>query len=149
MEDAATLAECLARAESEHDIPRVLRAYQQIREPRCKMVQAKARMLRGGMMLHDGPAQQGRDETFKSFRSWQFNEPWVGEHIDELPASVIASNYMAWQNGHDAALYVSLVRHCPFVDFVAHVWQANHMLDPMSSAAPAEAVYDVTNGGNS
>jgi len=82
-------------------------------------------------MLHDGPAQQGRDETFKSFRSWQFNEPWVGEHIDELPASVIASNYMAWQNGHDAALY------------------ANHMLDPMSSAAPAEAVYDVTNGGNS
>ncbi len=38
LEDAATLAECLERVDLS-GIPEALKAFQKIREPRCKLVQ--------------------------------------------------------------------------------------------------------------
>lgn len=65
-------------------------------------------MLKHAMLLPDGPAQQARDSKFKSFNSWHYDGPWNGKHIDDLPCDVKAPNYMAWQNGHDATLFVSM-----------------------------------------
>lgn len=112
MEDAATIAVCLARAcDNRSKIPKLLSAYQDIRMPRCKMIQDRGRHLKNMMILPDGPAQQARDQIFRDFRDFEEKEPWDGEHIDELPESFIAKNYSAWQSGHDAVLFVSL--HCP------------------------------------
>jgi len=39
IEDAATLAECLERVKTANGISNVLKAFQEIRGPRCKLVQ--------------------------------------------------------------------------------------------------------------
>jgi salicylate hydroxylase len=109
VEDAATLAECLSRASSTDDIPRLLPIYQDIRQARCQMVQRKGRALCQMMMLHDGSAQRERDETVRQFHSPQYDEEWDGVHIDDLPSDLKAPNYMAWMNGHDARLFVSVL----------------------------------------
>lgn len=117
LEDGVTIAECISRAETKHDIHRVLSVYQAIREPRCRFVQAKARMLQKGMFLPDGPAQEARDAKFKNYDSWQYDEPWDGKHVDDIPSDMFASNYMAWQNGHDARRFVSMLANtCTFAN---------------------------------
>lgn len=107
VEDAGTLAECLSRAQSLDDVPRLLRVYEDIRKPRCRMIQDLGRAIKETMFLPDGPEQQARDYRYAHYKAWQFNEPWDGKHIDDLPESITAPNFMAWAVGHDAILYVS------------------------------------------
>lgn len=106
IEDAASVAECLSRARSVDDIPRLLHIFETIRRPRTEMVQNLGRAMKGSMFLPDGPEQQARDKRLATFKAWQYNEPWDGKHVDEIPKSINAPNYAAWSSGHDAILYV-------------------------------------------
>ncbi|KAI1917090.1 hypothetical protein LOZ12_004599 [Ophidiomyces ophidiicola] len=66
IEDGAALGECLDRAQSVRDIPKLLRAFETIRKPRCERIQAGAQ--ENGYMWHlpDGQEQIARDRALKS-----------------------------------------------------------------------------------
>ena len=66
VEDGATLAECLARAENVDQIPAVLRAHETIRKPRAEKVKADSE--RSGVEKHypDGEQQEKRDALMKA-----------------------------------------------------------------------------------
>jgi salicylate hydroxylase len=87
LEDAATLAECLQRAEISKDkgIPDTLKAFQEIREPRCKLVQEWSAIKGKRATIPDGPKQEQRNMNFKLFNAWVKAKPWDRVHVDELP----------------------------------------------------------------
>lgn len=66
VEDAICLAECLDRAKTIEEIPAVLRAFQEIREPRCKLVQDWSAAQGERATLPDGPMQEKRDEMLRN-----------------------------------------------------------------------------------
>lgn len=106
LEDAMTIAECLERAEVLEDVPRLMRAYQVIREPRCRIMQQRGLIMNQVMRMPNGPAQEARDEVMRKQSDMFLDVPWDGEHIDQLPDSVNAPGFVNWQNGHDANLFV-------------------------------------------
>ncbi|PMD52311.1 uncharacterized protein K444DRAFT_511621, partial [Hyaloscypha bicolor E] len=65
IEDAATLVECLERVETTDGIPKVLKAFQEIREPRYKLVQERSFIQSKRETVPDGPKQEARDKKFK------------------------------------------------------------------------------------
>jgi salicylate hydroxylase len=65
IEDGACLAECLERAQKTEDVPVLLRAFEDIRKPRCEIVQEGARSNGDIWHLPDGPAQEQRDRNWE------------------------------------------------------------------------------------
>lgn len=65
IEDGACLAECLERAQKLEDVPVLLRAFEDIRKPRCEIIQEGARSNGDIWHLPDGPAQQQRDRNWE------------------------------------------------------------------------------------
>jgi salicylate hydroxylase len=108
LEDAVTLAECLQRAEISEvrSIPDALKAFQEIREPRCKLVQEWSAIKGKRATIPDGPEQEQRDMNFKLFNAWVKGKPWDRVHIDELP-EFETPNWKAWLSGHNAMDFVS------------------------------------------
>jgi salicylate hydroxylase len=108
LEDEATLAECLERAEISK-LSEVLRAFQEIREPRCKLVQEWAVMKGKRATIPDGPEQEQRDKVLKLFNAWVKAKPWDSVHVDELP-ELEAPEFETpdWMKGHNAVYFVSL-----------------------------------------
>lgn len=102
IEDAMTLAECLERPKSKDEIPQCLRAYQWIRQPRCKLVQEWGSAALKRAILSDGLEQQERDKKLKAFNNHVFMQKWDGVHVDELPESINSSMWTPWLLGHDA-----------------------------------------------
>ncbi|WEW58589.1 2-polyprenyl-6-methoxyphenol hydroxylase [Emydomyces testavorans] len=103
IEDGAALGECLDRARSTWDIPKVLHAFEAIRKPRCERVQAVARENEHIWHLPDGPQQVARDrvmkqkaEEVKKETSWNPNR-WSDEE------------FQPWLLGHDVFTYKTLV----------------------------------------
>ncbi|KAE9364905.1 FAD/NAD(P)-binding domain-containing protein [Stipitochalara longipes BDJ] len=101
LEDTVTLAECLDRAELTQGIPKVLKAFQEIREPRCRLVQEWSAIKGKRATIPDGFEQVQRDKNFKAFNAWVKTKPWDGVHIDKLP-ELESLDWKAWLNGHDA-----------------------------------------------
>jgi salicylate hydroxylase len=81
IEDAATLAACLAGAA---DVPAALRRYESLRLPRTTKIQALSAQNQERFHLPDGPAQQARDAELA-----ERPEDW-------------AVGAIAWIYGHDA-----------------------------------------------
>jgi 2-polyprenyl-6-methoxyphenol hydroxylase-like FAD-dependent oxidoreductase len=106
LEDTVTLAECLERASTTNDIPKVLKAYQEIREPRCKLVQTWSSTQGKRVTIPDGPVQEQRDKRFGTQNAWIPHPPWDGVQIDELP-ELDSPYWAAWLSGHDAVAFVS------------------------------------------
>ena len=65
IEDGAALAECIDRAADTTMIPSVLRAFEQIRKPRCEIIQAGSRANADIWHMPDGPEQESRDSNMK------------------------------------------------------------------------------------
>ncbi len=105
LEDAVTLAECLERAVNTTDIPSVLRAFQEIRQPRCKRVQEWGAIKGRRATLPDGLEQEKRDKNFGLFKAWINANPWDKVHVDELP-ELESGNWKAWLKGHDEVYFV-------------------------------------------
>ena len=106
LEDAVTLAECLERADEPSDIPKLLRAFQEIRQPRCRRVQEWGARKGQRATLPNGLDQEKRDKNFGLFNAWIKADPWDKVHVDELP-ELESSNWKAWLKGHNAVDFVS------------------------------------------
>jgi salicylate hydroxylase len=92
IEDGATLAACLARADQ--DVPEALRDYQRRRLPRTARVQALSANNKIRFHLCDGPEQVARDaEMAKSVTDWSLdNVAWLyGHDASELDDTAIAA----------------------------------------------------------
>jgi salicylate hydroxylase len=62
IEDAVALGALLSHVtDNPEDIPRALRIFQQIREPRCRRLKEASMKLRDVYCMHDGPEQEKRD----------------------------------------------------------------------------------------
>ena len=105
LEDAVALAECLERARRPSDIPNSLRAFQEIRQERCRRVQEWSAIKGERALLEEGPEQRKRDKCITAANAWVPSQPWDGVHIDETPR-LEAPTWKAWLCGHDAADYV-------------------------------------------
>ncbi|KAG4441105.1 hypothetical protein IFR05_003395 [Cadophora sp. M221] len=64
IEDGAVLTGCLARAHSLDDIPRLTRAYEDIRKTRAEKIKATSHGNMKQYGLPDGPEQKARDEMY-------------------------------------------------------------------------------------
>lgn len=103
IEDGAALAECVDRATSVDMIPRVLEAFEEIRRPRCEIIQAGSRANGDIWHLHDGPEQEKRDRAMggfevldnpnrwsdKEFQPWLFGYDTVAEVCSRFPEGVL------------------------------------------------------------
>jgi salicylate hydroxylase len=85
IEDSACLAECISRANSASDIPKILEIFQKIRQPRVESVQNRSRMMHKISHLPDGPAQEARDKNFKARPFYQAPSQWDRKPIDVAP----------------------------------------------------------------
>ncbi|KAK2749286.1 hypothetical protein FQN55_003611 [Onygenales sp. PD_40] len=102
IEDGAALAECLDRAASTKDIPRVIRAFETIRKPRCERIQSGA--LANGYIWHmpDGEEQILRDKAMKQ-------EMDKSEDRDPVsnPNQWSDDEFQPWLFGHNAFDYTN------------------------------------------
>lgn len=96
VEDAICLAECLDRAKTIENIPAVLQAFQEIRQPRCKLVQDWSAAQGQRATLPDGPMQEKRDEMLKKLSEVTYREPWNKTHVDKNPESIISPEWEPW-----------------------------------------------------
>ncbi|OQN97627.1 hypothetical protein B0A48_16491 [Cryoendolithus antarcticus] len=106
IEDAVSLSACLDRAEAATQIPELLKVFEDIRRPRCNLVQEWSATKGERARLTGGPELEKRDSTFASANAWIKAEPWDKRHIDDLPAFE-APNWKAWLSGHDAVDYTN------------------------------------------
>lgn len=104
IEDGACLAECLDRAQTLDDLPRVLSAYQAIRRPRAEYCVQRARNFLAVLQLPDGEAQEQRDAVWSRVMQ---EGAWDGEHIDEPPEPSDIRLADGYVRGHDVFSYVS------------------------------------------
>lgn len=105
IEDGASLAECIERAETTQDLPKVLHAFEAIRRPRCERVQDWSAIKGRRALLHHGSELTARDDNFKMANAWVKAEPWDGTHIDEIP-ELASPHWKAWLSGHNAIDFV-------------------------------------------
>ncbi|KAJ2981149.1 hypothetical protein NQ176_g2207 [Zarea fungicola] len=86
IEDSACLAECLERAQTIHDLPRVMKSFEKIRKPRAEYLIKMGLGLAEINHAPDGPIQQARDERFKNMPIGTTSlDIWDGKHIDDPP----------------------------------------------------------------
>jgi salicylate hydroxylase len=107
VEDGICLAECLDRAKTTDDIPVVLRAFEEIRQPRCKLVQEWSAAQGQRATLPNGPIQEKRDEISRTHKAEAPQSPWDRVHINKNPESIVSPQWNAWLFRHDAFAYVS------------------------------------------
>jgi len=76
LEDAVTLAECLEGVKTTYEAPKVLKAYQEIQDPRGKLVQEWSATQAKRCKLLDGPQQEEQDRIFKARNANTEQKPW-------------------------------------------------------------------------
>lgn len=107
IEDSACLAMCLEAAQSIHDLPKVLHAFETIRKPRAEWMVQRGREESLGFFLPDGEAQQQRDAYIKNNRLW-LPTGWDGSHVDEPPEGQFNPLSHAYRQAFNIFDYVSL-----------------------------------------
>lgn len=111
VEDSACLAECLERAESVRDLPKVLHAFEQIRKPRTEWFVKRSSKIASIWHLPDGEAQEKRDKALASTPlSLPDMKVWDGIHIDDPPVEPTVPFHpliSPWTLAFDVFSYVS------------------------------------------
>jgi salicylate hydroxylase len=102
VEDGATLAECLSRAETADQIPKAMRVYEAVRKPRAEKLKNISEA--SGIEKHypDGENQRKRDEQRITMNSHLKNIPTKGQ-LDKHPSHWIMSYNVV---GHVSALFL-------------------------------------------
>ena len=85
IEDSACFIECLSRARSTSDIPKLLRFFQKIRQPRVESIKNKSKAMHKMSHLPDGPAQEARDKVFNKRPFYSAPLQWDKKPIDVPP----------------------------------------------------------------
>lgn len=137
IEDAACLAECLDRAKSADDIPRLLKTFEIIRKPRAEWTVARGRVVAKMFHLPDGEEQRARDERLgKSQFGMHVNGEWDGKHVDEIPENWEHPLIFPYLSGHDVVDYVSALWDCDCYNLLTTCRkQTNRKLDVMLDGA--------------
>jgi salicylate hydroxylase len=102
VEDGATLAECLARADTAHEIPKAMRMYETIRKPRAEKL--KNASEESGVEKHypDGEKQRERDAQMRMV---------METHLVKIPKKGEKNHHpSAWIMEHDVLGYVSTLK---------------------------------------
>ncbi|TRM64793.1 hypothetical protein BD626DRAFT_454816 [Schizophyllum amplum] len=89
IEDAAVLGRLLSRIETRKDIPRLLRAYQDIRQARVTQAQLASGANRTLFHVPDGPAQEARDSKMRA--AWRDSQSVV---TDRQPTENVDHRHM-------------------------------------------------------
>ena len=99
-EDAGAIAECVGKASSAKDLPRMTRFYERSRKWRCEKVQANAR--RNGEFIHmpNGEEQEHRDRKLMGTR---FPDD---DYVDTGP--LLDVSFTSWLYEHDSVRHVSI-----------------------------------------
>jgi salicylate hydroxylase len=105
IEDSACLAECLSRAASTSDIPKLLGIFQKIRQPRVESVAGRSRAMHKMSHMSDGPAQEARDKHLKSRPYYSPPSKWDRKPIDVAPPGMDPM-YEPYLVGHDVFEFV-------------------------------------------
>ncbi|TVY41324.1 FAD-dependent monooxygenase [Lachnellula occidentalis] len=105
IEDGAALAECLDLVIDLVDLSLVLRAFQDLRKPRCETISKAALSLVDLWHLHDGPEQEGRDLKIK-----QDLINTVVEKTSDSKSSLdtMRDKLVPWMFGYDTVREVSV-----------------------------------------
>jgi salicylate hydroxylase len=101
VEDGIVVAECLARAKSTSEIPRLMRYFERLRLDRCHIILDAARNNGNIWHLADGPEQQKRDEQMR-----QRSTVRVATTAQENPNKWSDPKFQPWMFGHDAFAHV-------------------------------------------
>lgn len=107
IEDGPALAECLDRAQSPSDIPRLLKAFESIRKPRTTRVKHQARANAEIFMVADAEAQRKRDQEWKSDPSNRARYNFDKDKTEELKQGSLAKQN--WLLGYDVYDVVSVI----------------------------------------
>jgi len=107
LEDGAALGECLERAKSIEDIPRLLHVFESIRKPRAELLSKVSANTSHLWQLPDGEAQQKRDKYMKSTPMWKESDAWDGTHIDDIPESATDPTYQEWVMAHNVISFTN------------------------------------------
>jgi salicylate hydroxylase len=109
IEDGAALAECLERAGGDlAAVPAALGAFEQIRKPRCDVVQAASRSNGDIWHMPDGPAQERRDREMLGVMRGELNGSGDDESSAENPNRWSDESFQPWLFGYDTVAEVSL-----------------------------------------
>lgn len=102
LEDAAAMAECVARATDPRELPVLMRHFQDIRRERCYQILREARQLGEMWHLPDGPDQETRDQQMRQ----SGHEAWSVSK-SENPNRWDDSKFQPFLFGYDAFKEVS------------------------------------------
>ncbi len=99
VEDGATLAECLSRAETADQIPKAMRVYEAIRKSRAEKLKNASEVSGVEKHLPDGEEQRKRDEQMRIT---------MNTHLKKIPAKGEKNNHPShWIMGYDVVGQVS------------------------------------------
>jgi salicylate hydroxylase len=104
VEDGIVIAECLARARSSSEIPRLMRFFEKLRLDRCYIILDAARNNGNIWHLADGPEQQKRDEQMRHRSVVKIASTATTTH--DNPNKWSDPKFQPWMFGHDAFAHV-------------------------------------------
>ena len=100
VEDGATLAECLSRAQTAEQIPKAMRVYESSRKPRAEKLKNASEESGVENHLQDGEEQRKRDENMKMI---------MKRHLAKIPGKGEKNEHpTAWIMGYDVVGHVSV-----------------------------------------
>lgn len=106
IEDGAALAECLDRANSINDIPRLLRAFEALGKIRCEII-SDAALANGDIWhMHDGPQREERDRQMLQ-TSEEARVEAEARSTAVNPNKWSDPNFQPWLFGYDTVKEVS------------------------------------------
>jgi salicylate hydroxylase len=102
------LAECVERAKTAGDLPKVFQAYETIRKPRVDFLIQRGRFNASVSHLPDGEKQKERDQRLRNLGGGLPEvKSWNGKNVDDPPSEPFGPKTNAYINGFDILDYVS------------------------------------------
>jgi salicylate hydroxylase len=102
IEDVATLAECLSRAETSDQIPKTMRTYETIRKPRAEKLKNLSQFAGVEKHYEDGEKQQKRDELAIKLMDSHVNIPKPGETNTHPTAGLFGFDVLGYVSEYPA-----------------------------------------------
>ena len=98
MEDAIAVTECISRAKSVQDIPKLMKFFEVLRRDRCYTILDSSRKNADIWHLPDGPAQRERDKGIKKGSKVNFESTQIEE---QNPNRWSDAKFQPWMFGFD------------------------------------------------
>lgn len=113
VEDGACLGECLDRAATVKDIPRLLKAFEELRKPRVESICRLSRETMQAWHLPDGEKQEQRDKFWNEMGTLigRADAAWDRKPVDTPPSGFSDPLLQPYFRGHQAVEFVSLKMH--------------------------------------